>query len=68
MIVSALVPLAVALAADLYVVTLEVAHARAAAIGAGAGVLALATGLWFGLSLMHGRRERLLPRAPIPIS
>jgi hypothetical protein len=58
MVVAALVPLALGLAGDLFVVAYKVTHSEAAAAGFAVAALLLFGGLWFGLTL--SRRHHYL--------
>ena len=58
MVVAALVPLALGIAGDLYVVVAKVLDSTSAGVGAALLALAFLYGLWFGLTLFVRRRRQ----------
>jgi hypothetical protein len=57
MVVAALVPLALGLSGDFFVVAYKITHSPAVAAGLSGAALVMFFGLWFGLTL--GRRHAL---------
>ena len=65
MLLASMVPLALGLAADFYVVALKVAESQTLALAGGFLMLLFFYGLWFGFTLSRRRRHERGARTPV---